>query len=111
MNPPCQRDGSSAGAMERLDMTHPAIRLEGFKKTFGLNYAVRDRIGYLPEERGMYQKMRVVEHLTLFGQIKGMRRAAAGIDAREDPRPRDSDAGQGADPASAAALDPARLRL
>lgn len=31
MNPPCQRDGSSARAMERLDMTHPAIRLKGVK--------------------------------------------------------------------------------
>ncbi|TFG63663.1 MAG: ATP-binding cassette domain-containing protein [Gemmatimonadales bacterium] len=38
---------------------------------------VRDRIGYLPEERGMYQKMRVAEHLGFFGEIKGMRHADA----------------------------------
>lgn len=33
---------------------------------------VRERVGYLPEERGMYQKMKVGEHLTFFGEIKGM---------------------------------------
>ncbi len=38
---------------------------------------IRDRIGYLPEERGMYQKMRVAEHLAFFGEIKGMRHSDA----------------------------------
>lgn len=38
---------------------------------------VRDRVGYLPEERGMYQKMRVAEHLAFFGEIKGMRHGDA----------------------------------
>ena len=38
---------------------------------------VRDRIGYLPEERGMYQRMRVAEHLAFFGEIKGMRHSDA----------------------------------
>ena len=32
----------------------------------------RDRIGYLPEERGLYQKMRAIEHLAFFGELKGM---------------------------------------
>ncbi|NIR45501.1 MAG: ATP-binding cassette domain-containing protein [Gemmatimonadetes bacterium] len=32
---------------------------------------VRDRIGYLPEERGLYPKMRVLEHLVFLGAIKG----------------------------------------
>jgi len=46
---------------------------------FGENVTpeVRDRIGYLPEERGMYQKMRVAEHLAFFGEIKGMRHGDA----------------------------------
>ena len=39
--------------------------------------AVRERVGYLPEERGMYQKMKVGEHLTFFGEIKGMRHGDA----------------------------------
>jgi ABC-2 type transport system ATP-binding protein len=37
----------------------------------------KDRIGYLPEERGVYRKMKVVELLTFFGEIKSMRPAAA----------------------------------
>lgn len=31
-------------------------------------------IGYLPEERGLYQKMKVGEHLLYFAQLKGMKR-------------------------------------
>ena len=34
--------------------------------------AVRHRIGYLPEERGLYRKMRVGEFLTFMAQLKGM---------------------------------------
>jgi len=33
----------------------------------------RDRIGYLPEERGLYRKMRVAETLTFFAELKGVR--------------------------------------
>ena len=34
--------------------------------------AVRHRIGYLPEERGVYRKMRVGEFLTFMARLKGM---------------------------------------
>ncbi|MGI8908487.1 MAG: ABC transporter ATP-binding protein [Candidatus Sumerlaeaceae bacterium] len=34
------------------------------------------RIGYLPEERGLYRKMRVVDVLAYFGRLKGMTRDA-----------------------------------
>jgi len=34
---------------------------------------VRHRIGYLPEERGVYRKMRVGEFLTFMAQLKGMK--------------------------------------
>jgi ABC-2 type transport system ATP-binding protein len=37
--------------------------------------AVRDRIGYLPEERGLYRKMRVLEQLIFLAAIKGRRPA------------------------------------
>ena len=30
------------------------------------------RIGFLPEERGLYKKMKVLQHLVFFGEIKGM---------------------------------------
>ena len=36
-----------------------------------------ERIGYLPEERGLYKKMQVLEHLAFLGEVKGMPRAAA----------------------------------
>jgi ABC-2 type transport system ATP-binding protein len=34
-------------------------------------------IGYLPEERGLYKKMRVGEHLLYLGQLKGLSRSDA----------------------------------
>jgi len=38
-----------------------------------------DGVGYLPEERGLYQKMKVFEHLLFLAEIKGVpRRQAAG---------------------------------
>ena len=35
------------------------------------------RVGYLPEERGLYRKMTVVDHLVFLGELHGLRRAAA----------------------------------
>ena len=37
--------------------------------------AVKDRIGYLPEERGLYRKMTVERTLRYFGELKGLRGA------------------------------------
>ncbi|GMU83345.1 MAG: ABC transporter ATP-binding protein [Planctomycetota bacterium] len=37
---------------------------------------VKDRIGYLPEERGLYRKMTVDQTLRYFGQLKGLHGAA-----------------------------------
>ena len=37
--------------------------------------ARKDRIGYLPEERGLYRKMRVREYLHYIGRLKGMSRS------------------------------------
>jgi len=45
--------------------------------------SMRHRIGYLPEERGLYPKMSVVEHLAFFGELKGMGRKDALREARE----------------------------
>ena len=36
-----------------------------------------DRLGYLPEERGLYQKESVVDVMTYFGRLKGLAHAAA----------------------------------
>ncbi|MHC4574276.1 MAG: ABC transporter ATP-binding protein [Planctomycetota bacterium] len=38
----------------------------------GAGAAVRDRIGYMPEERGLYRKMTVSKVLAYFGAIKGV---------------------------------------
>jgi ABC-2 type transport system ATP-binding protein len=35
------------------------------------------RVGYLPEERGLYRKMRVLDVIVFFAQLKGMDRASA----------------------------------
>lgn len=40
----------------------------------------KDRIGYLPEERGLYKKMRVGQFLTYVARLKGV--DAAGLDQR-----------------------------
>lgn len=32
----------------------------------------KDRIGYLPEERGLYRNVRVIEMMTYLGKLKGM---------------------------------------
>ncbi len=34
---------------------------------------LKDRIGYLPEERGLYRKLKVSETLRFFGELKGMK--------------------------------------
>ena len=40
-----------------------------------LDEAFRNRLGYLPEERGLYKKMKVIDHLAFFGTLKGLSRA------------------------------------
>jgi ABC-2 type transport system ATP-binding protein len=42
-----------------------------------------DRVGYLPEERGLYKKMKVLEQLVFFGELHGL--------AKEEARKRASD--------------------
>jgi len=36
------------------------------------DHAHRSRVGYLPEERGMYRKMKVLDHLAFIGEIRGV---------------------------------------
>ena len=57
----------------------------GTIKLFGksMTTALQDRIGYLPEERGLYRKMKVGEQLQFFAELKGLpsREADKRIDA------------------------------
>jgi ABC-2 type transport system ATP-binding protein len=41
------------------------------------DHAVRDRIGYMPEERGLYPRMVVEDQLVYFAQLKGLKRSEA----------------------------------
>jgi ABC-2 type transport system ATP-binding protein len=56
--------GPDAGSIEILDGLAPGRE------------AAR-RIGYLPEERGLYPKMKVAELLQFFGELRGVARATA----------------------------------
>jgi ABC-2 type transport system ATP-binding protein len=41
--------------------------------------AASDRVGYLPEERGLYKQMKVRDILRFYGELKGKRNSAAAI--------------------------------
>jgi len=48
-----------------------------------LGQAHKDVFGYLPEERGLYRKMKVLEHLAFLGQLKGLTAKDAGARAQD----------------------------
>lgn len=54
-----------------------------------MNEKLQERIGYLPEERGLYRKMKVIDQLLFFASIKGvdkdtaMKRLAPWIDSMD----------------------------
>lgn len=52
---------------------------EGRIELFGkkISPAIQDRIGYLPEERGLYKKMKVIDQLRYFAALKGVSRKEA----------------------------------
>jgi len=46
----------------------------GAVRVFGepMTRRLLDRVGYLPEERGLYKKMKIMENLVFFAQLKGI---------------------------------------
>ena len=57
-----------------MRMIHPdsgTIRVLGCDATSG--DAASDRVGYLPEERGLYRKMRIIELLEFYANLKSVR--------------------------------------
>ena len=59
-----------------MDILRPdegTVRLFGEART----RAHLDRLGYLPEERGLYTKLPVIDVMTYFGALKGLARAEA----------------------------------
>ncbi len=66
--------GKSTTIRMLMDIIAPdrgEVRLFGRRR----QRADQDRIGYLPEERGLYQKMRVHDLLLFLGELHGLRRA------------------------------------
>ena len=45
--------------------------------------AVRERMGFLPEEKGLYRKMKVLDLIVYFGMLKGMEKKKARSRAME----------------------------
>ncbi|ABF43512.1 ABC transporter, ATPase subunit [Candidatus Koribacter versatilis Ellin345] len=52
---------------------------EGEVLCFGQRFERKhlERIGYMPEERGLYKNMKVLDHLVFLGQLKGLSEAEA----------------------------------
>jgi ABC-2 type transport system ATP-binding protein len=66
---------NGAGKTTTIRMIMGIIRPdEGEINIFGEPFSenAKERIGYLPEERGLYRKMKVLDHLVFLGEIKGV---------------------------------------
>jgi ABC-2 type transport system ATP-binding protein len=63
--------------MRILHPNHGEITVLGDKT----GVAANDRVGYLPEERGLYKQMKVRELLQFYAELKGLRRSGPAIDA------------------------------
>ena len=58
---------------------------EGKITLFGeqVSYDLQNRMGYLPEERGLYKKVKVIDQLIYFAQLKGMNKNDAKAKGQE----------------------------
>ena len=73
--------GKSSSIRMMIGITRPdsgTVRL--FEKPF--DRAALNRIGYLPEERGLYKKMKVIDQLVFLGQLHGLSASVADQRAR-----------------------------
>ena len=63
--------GKTSSIRMMMGITVPdSGRIRLFEKTFERRSL--ERVGYLPEERGLYKKMTVVDQLVFFGQLHGL---------------------------------------
>jgi ABC-2 type transport system ATP-binding protein len=63
--------GKTSSIRMMMGITMPdSGRIDLFGKSF--DRSSLDRVGYLPEERGLYKKMRVLDQLVFFGQLHGI---------------------------------------
>lgn len=73
--------GKTSSIRMMIGMTMPdsgSVRL--FDKPF--TRAALERVGYLPEERGLYKKMKVIDQLVFMGQLHGLSASAAAARSR-----------------------------
>ncbi|HEY4320522.1 MAG TPA: ATP-binding cassette domain-containing protein [Gemmatimonadales bacterium] len=72
---------NGAGKSTTIRMIMDIIEPDSGRITvLGKNSTTRNlstQVGFLPEERGLYRKMRVAEHLAFLGEVKGMSRGLA----------------------------------
>lgn len=70
---------NGAGKSTTMRMINNIIAPDSGSITFdgeAFSDSVRNRIGFLPEERGLYQKARILETIVYFGQLRGLDRRA-----------------------------------
>jgi ABC-2 type transport system ATP-binding protein len=73
--PPTLAEGARLGGVRRTDdvRDHPADRRTRDGPVNGpLTQEVRRDFGYLPEERGLYPKMKIRDQLVFFGRLRGL---------------------------------------
>ena len=71
---------NGAGKTTTMRIVLGVLAADAGEVTFGgsaLTFEARRRIGYMPEERGLYPKMRVAEQLSYLGELHGMTDADA----------------------------------
>ena len=71
---------NGAGKTTLIRIINQIIKADSGKVFFNGNEMTESdvrQIGYLPEERGLYKKMKVADHIVYRGQLKGMPRAQA----------------------------------
>jgi ABC-2 type transport system ATP-binding protein len=77
---------NGAGKTTTIRMVLDIIRPDGGQISIlggPLSEAKKERIGYLPEERGLYDDMKLLDILLYLGQLKGLRRQVARERAEE----------------------------
>jgi ABC-2 type transport system ATP-binding protein len=63
--------GKTSTIRMMIGITYPdSGQVRMFGEAFRRNHL--KRVGYLPEERGLYRKMKLLDHLTFFGELKGV---------------------------------------
>jgi ABC-2 type transport system ATP-binding protein len=76
---------NGAGKTTTIRMMMNIVRPDsGVIRIFGEEWrrATSRLIGYVPEERGLYRRMRVIDQLVFFGELKGVPRTAARLGAQ-----------------------------